>query len=248
MRPVIGITCNYDYRDAVGIASHMGPETQDWDFIAADYVSAVQEAGGIPLVIPQCKNPEEIVGLLDRLDGLLLSGGCDVDPLRYGERAKSYCGTLIPRRDEEECLLVKTAYEKKLPMLGICRGLQIMTVAFGGTLYQDLAREKGAAEHFTLMYPRNSITHTISLKGGSRIAEIFGKETIGVNSFHHQGVKDVPDNAEVTAESEDGVVETVEFKGGHPFTIGVQWHPEMMFDSDEQKRLLKAFAEAAQNK
>lgn len=125
--------------------------------------------------------------MLERLDGLLMSGGCDVDPARYGERVKSYCGTLIPRRDEEEILLVKKAFERKMPILGICRGLQVMTVAFGGTLYQDLARENEALEHFTIMYPRNYETHKMALKEGSQIREIFGKEIIGVNSFHHQG-------------------------------------------------------------
>lgn len=248
MRPVIGITCNYDYRDAVGIASHMGPETQDWQFLAADYVNSVQEAGGIPLIIPQCANPESVMGMLDRLDGLLFSGGCDVDPQRYGERVKSYCGTLFPRRDEEEILLVKKSFEKKLPILGICRGLQIMTAAFGGTLYQDLAREANGEEHFTIMYPRNSITHEIKLKEGSRIAEVFGKDVVGVNSFHHQSVKAAPQNATVTAEASDGIIEALEFSGGHAFTIGVQWHPEMMYDSAEQKKLFRALIEAAQKK
>lgn len=246
MKPVIGITCNYDYRDAVGIASHMGPETQDWQFLAADYVNAVQESGGIPLLIPHCENPESILGMLDRLDGLLFSGGCDVDPLRYGERAKSYCGTLFPRRDEEEILLVRTAIEKKLPMLGICRGLQIMTVALGGSLYQDLGKEAKGEEHFTIMYPRNAVTHEAKLKEGSRVAEVFGKDVIGVNSFHHQSVKTVPENAAVTAESPDGIVEAVEFTDGHSFTVGVQWHPEMMYDSAEQKKLFRALIEAAQ--
>lgn len=183
--------------------------------------------------------------MLERLDGLLMSGGCDVDPARYGERVKSYCGTLIPRRDEEEILLVKKAFERKMPILGICRGLQVMTVAFGGTLYQDLARENEALEHFTITYPRNYEPPKMALKEGSQIREIFGKEIIGVNSFHHQGVKAVPKNAEVTGESPDGINEVLEFSGGHSFTIGVQWHPEMMFDNDEQKKLIKAFVDAA---
>ena len=245
MKPVIGITCNYDYRDAVGIASHMGAETQDWDFLASDYVSALLKAGGVPVIIPQCSKPEVLLDLLDRLDGILLSGGCDVDPACYGERVKSYCGTLIPRRDTEEILLVKAAYEKKMPILGICRGLQVMTVAFGGTLYQDLARENDAAEHFTIMYPRNAISHKIALKEDSRLREIFGKDSIGVNSFHHQGVKSIPANGRLAAEAADDVIEALEFTGGHPFTIGVQWHPEMMYDSEEQLKLTRAFVDAA---
>ena len=248
MKPIIGITSNYDYRDAISQASHMGADTQDWDYLASDYVKAVQEAGGIPIIIPQCENPESILEVLNRLDGLLMSGGCDVDPMRYGDRARSYCGTLIPRRDEEEILLVKTAFERNIPMLGICRGLQIMTAAFGGTLYQDLARENEALEHFTIMYPRNCATHTISLNDGTRLYNIFGADTIGVNSFHHQGVKDVPKNATVAAKSPDGVIEALEFGGGNAFTIAVQWHPEMMFDSYQQKQLFRSFVDAAKNR
>ncbi len=245
MKPIIGITSNYDYRDAISGATHMGADTQDWDYLASDYVRSVQEAGGIPVIIPQCTNPESILDVLNCLDGLLMSGGCDVDPKRYGDRAKTYCGTLVPRRDEEELLLIKNAFEKKIPMLGICRGLQIMTAAFGGTLYQDLATEHGALEHFTIMYPRNEETHTVSLKADSHLRAVFGADTIGVNSFHHQGVKDVPKNAVVTATSPDGVVEALEFEGGHPYTLAVQWHPEMMFDSDQQKKLIKSFVDAA---
>ncbi len=245
MKPIIGITSNYDYRDAISGATHMGADTQDWDYLASDYVRSVQEAGGIPVIIPQCTKPESILDVLNCLDGLLMSGGCDVDPKRYGDRAKGYCGTLVPRRDEEELLLIKNAFERKIPMLGICRGLQIMTAAFGGTLYQDLATEHGALEHFTIMYPRNEETHTVSLKADSRLRAVFGADTIGVNSFHHQGVKDVPKNAVVTATSPDGVVEALEFEGGHPYTLAVQWHPEMMFDSEQQKKLIKSFVDAA---
>lgn len=248
MKPVIGITCNYDYRDAVGVASHMGPETQDWDFLASDYCNAVLKAGGIPVIIPQIEEPERLLELLDRLDGVMFSGGCDVDPKCYGERVKSYCGTLIPRRDEEEALLCRAAFKKKLPVLGICRGLQIMVVGCGGSLYQDLARENDAAEHFALMYPRNCVSHKINLKPDSKLREIFGADSIGVNSYHHQGVKSLPSGAKAAAESSDGVIEAVEFTGGHPFAIGVQWHPEMMFDSKEQMKLFEAFIEAAKEK
>lgn len=245
MKPVIGITCNYDHRDAVGVVSHMGAETQDWQFLADDYVGYVEKAGGIPVLIPQCENPEIMPLYLERLDGLILSGGCDVDPARYGARVKAYCGTLFPRRDAAEIALIKAAYERKMPMLGICRGLQIMTVAFGGTLCQDIAKEKEGEEHFTIMYPRNCATHELTLNADSRIAKVFGKNIIGVNSFHHQCVKTVPDNAEATAESPDGIIEVLEFRGGHAFMLGVQWHPEMMYDSDEQRKLIDALVKAA---
>ena len=247
MKPVIGITCNYDYRDDVGIASHMGPENQDWNFIAADYVRAVEEGGGIPVLIPQCKSLEEIEEILSRLDGVLLSGGHDVNPAEYGQRVKKYCGTLMPMRDRQDIAVVKKAFEKKLPMLGICRGMQIMAVAFGGTMYQDLGAEGDYEEHFTIMLPRNIASHTIHLQENSRIHSIFGEEQIDVNSFHHQAVCKAPENASVTESSEDQVVEALEFNGGHPFTMGVQWHPEMMYDSDSQKKLFETFVDACKH-
>lgn len=245
MKPIIGITSNYDSRDTVGLVTQMGADGQDWDFLASDYAAAVQEAGGIPLIIPQCREPETILELPDRLDGLLLSGGGDIDPRYFGEEAKPCSHASVPRRDEEEILLARAAFAKKLPVLGICRGLQVMTVALGGTLYQDLAEEMGAQEHFIITSPRNEATHEVSLKEGSRLREIFGTGTLGVNSFHHQGAKALPENAAVTALSPDGVAEAVEFEGGHPFTLAVQWHPEMMFDSERQKKLFRAFIEAA---
>ena len=245
MKPIIGITSNYDSRDTVGLVTQTGADGQDWDFLASDYVRSVQEAGGIPVIIPQCRDPESILDVLEGLDGLLLSGGCDLDPARYGEKAGPFCHGLVPRRDEEEILLAVTAHAKKIPILGICRGLQVMTAAFGGTLYQDLTEEKGAPEHFIISAPRNEATHSVSLKDGSRLREIFGADTLGVNSFHHQGVKDVPGNAAVTAVSPDGTVEGLEFEGGAPFTLAVQWHPEMMFDSEQQKKLFRAFVGAA---
>ena len=104
MKPIIGITSNYDSRDTVGLVTQMGADGQDWDFLASDYVRSVQEAGGIPVIIPQCRDPESILDVLEGLDGLLLSGGCDLDPARYGEKAGPFCHGLVPRRDEEEIL------------------------------------------------------------------------------------------------------------------------------------------------
>jgi len=244
MKPIIGITCNYDYRDAVGLASHMGADGQDWIFLAEDYIRAVEAGGGIPLVIPQYKEPEEALDILNRIDGLVISGGHDVNPQLYGQRVKSYCGTLMPQRDAQDILLTQKAYALKLPILGICRGIQILCTAFGGDLYQDLKIEGHYEEHFTTMLPRNKVSHQDTLTESSRLKEIFGEAQIGVNSFHHQAVHHLPANAVATAKSEDGVVEALEFTGGHPFTIGVQWHPEMMFDNVKQLKLLQAFVAA----
>ena len=244
MKPLIGITVNYDFHERIGEVTGLGTPLQDWDYIALDYANAVEAAGGIPLLIPNCKDPETVLPLLDKIDGLLLSGGSDVDPEIYGEPVKrGKCGPVFPRRDDQEAALLKKAFEKKLPVLGICRGVQFMNAVFGGTLYQDLPSEKGVV-HSVNVYPRNHAVHEVILKNGM-LRDILGTERFGTNTYHHQAVKDVCPNGTVVGTSDDGIVEAMEFSGGHPFTIGVQWHPEMMYDSPVTAKLFAAFIDAA---
>lgn len=248
MKPLIGVSCNYDYRDDVGLASHMGAETQDWDFLAADYIRAVENAGGIPVIIPQLVNTKEAEKILDRLDGIILSGGHDVNPQLYGEQIKGCCGTLMPMRDEQDITLARAAWEKGVPTLGICRGMQVMAVAFGGTMYQDVKVEIDTENHFYMMLPRNYPSHKVVLEDGTYLKEILGDKIIGVNSFHHQAVHEIPAIAKMAAVSEDGLIEALEFGGEDRFFLGVQWHPEMMFDSDQQKKLFQALVKAAEKR
>ena len=243
-KPVIGITCNFDYRDAVGMVSGMGITGQDWDFVSGDYVYILEKAGGIPVLIPQYKDLEAARPFLDQLDGVLISGGHDVGPERYGAFPKGYCGTIMPVRDEQDLAISKYFLEKKKPILGICRGIQIMNVACGGTLYQDLEKEGGFEHHFGDKYPRNIPWHRVNLEKDSVLESIYGTEEIRVNSFHHQAIKDPGKKVKITAWSEDHVPEAMEVEG-HPFALAVQWHPEMMYDSAEQLKLLRAFVEAA---
>jgi putative glutamine amidotransferase len=241
MKPLIGITCNYDYRELVGIASCMGVAGQDWNFLSGDYVYAVQEAGGIPVLIPQFKNFDDAKVLLDRLDGVLVSGGHDVGAENYGAFPKPYAGMVVAMRDAQDIAVTKyMTFERDKPVLGICRGIQIMNVAFGGTLYQDLEKEGGFEHHFGDKYPRNTPWHSVSFEKNSLMASIYGADKIMVNSFHHQGVKTAGKDVRITALSSDGVSEAIELQG-HKFVVGVQWHPEMMFDSQEQKKLLRFF-------
>ena len=195
-RPLIGVTCNYDYRDTVGITSGMGIVGQDWNFVAGDYVYILEKAGAIPVLIPVYKDCDEesIKEFLNKLDGVIISGGHDVGPEQYNTPTKGYCGTIIPQRDNHDIAVAKYFMnEIKKPILGICRGIQIMNVAAGGTLYQ--------------------------------------------------AVKDPGKDIEIIAKSADGVPEAIVQKN-HPFSVAVQWHPEMMYDSDEQLKLLKAFVDA----
>ena len=155
-KPVIGVTCNFDYRDAVGMVSGMGITGQDWDFVSGDYVYILEKAGAIPVLIPQYGDLEAAKPFLEQLDGVLISGGHDVGPERYGAFPKGYCGTIMPMRDEQDIAISRYfMMEKKKPILGICRGIQIMNVACGGTLYQDLEKEGGFEHHFGDKYPRN---------------------------------------------------------------------------------------------
>lgn len=243
-RPLIGVTCNYDYRDTVGMTSGMGICGQDWNFVAGDYIYILEKAGAVPVLIPRCDQFETITPLLDQLDGILISGGHDVGPERYNAFPKGYCGTIIPQRDEFDLAVTKYAFAKNKPILGICRGIQILNVARGGTLYQDLEKEGNFEHHFGDKYPRNVAWHKVTLAEGSLLHRIFGEDEIGVNSFHHQAVRDPGDGVKIVARSSDGVPEAIEVEGFR-FAAAVQWHPEMMYDSDQQLKILKAFVEAS---
>lgn len=244
-RPVVGITCNYDYRDAVGMVSGMGITGQDWNFVSGDYIYALETAGALPVMLPIYRiDMEELKPLLDSLDGVLITGGHDVGPEQYGMTAKGYCGTIMPMRDKQDIAIARYFMEeRKRPILGICRGVQIMNVAVGGSLYQDLEKEGGFEHHFGDQYPRNTAWHGLKIAEGTALERIYGANALKVNSFHHQALKTPGRNAVITAWSDDGVPEGLEL-ADHPFALGVQWHPEMMFDSEEQMKLVKAFVEA----
>lgn len=245
-RPIIGVTCNYDYRDTVGMTSGMGITGQDWNFVAGDYIYILEKAGALPILLPIYKNCEDSdwKEYLGTLDGILISGGHDVGPEHYGQSAKGYCGTIIPERDRQDLEIARYAmYEAKKPVLGICRGIQIMNVAAGGTLYQDLEIEGKYEHHFGDKYPRNYPWQCMKLAEGSILESIYGKSEVWVNSFHHQAVREPGKGFEVIATSQDGVIEAI-VQEDHPFSVGVQWHPEMMYDSAEQQLLLNAFVDA----
>lgn len=243
-KPIIGITCNFDTKDEVGVVSHMGLAGQKWHFIADNYVASVEAAGGIPVLIPICGDLENAKLLVERMDGVLISGGHDVNPEEYGERVKGYCGELMLPRDRQDIDLTRYLLEETdKPVLGICRGTQIINVAAGGTLYQDLKIQGGFEHHSCEMYPMNAAVHSVTIKNGSKLSGIYQNDQVCVNSFHHQGVKDVADGYMASAVSEDGVTEGIE-RIGERFVLGVQWHPEMMYDSEEQQKVFRAFVEA----
>jgi len=212
----------------------------------ASYLRAVAAAGGIPLIIPTLLSQEQLAQALDRLDGLVLTGGPDIDPLIFQGRAHPRVYGIDAQRDTLDLALVRLAAARRKPFLGICRGIQAINVALGGTLYTDIADQKQQSLRHDWYpdIPRNHLAHPVELEPASRLAQILGGSRFEVNSLHHQGLEQIAPGLTVTAHSPDGLVEAVELEG-HPFGIGVQWHPEWLQEHAPQRALFSALIEAA---
>ncbi len=254
LHPIIGITANYSFDGSGEYAEGIGAKEQDWQLLADDYVTCVVRAGGIPLILPVIREGRDRTvtrRLLELADGVLFSGGSDVDPMRFGQKSAGRTGAVVPERDEQELFLARTVLEETdRPVLGICRGIQILNVALGGTLLQHVP-DGGFTSHSLGMYPRQIPSHRVRIEGDSLLGKLTGTECLPVNSLHHMAV-DVPaPTLRVTARSEDGVIEAVELKEnpGGRFFLGVQWHPEMMAFADPvQQGLISAFVQAARDR
>lgn len=242
MRPIIGITSLLSCCEANGEFTFV-PE--EYHLLGDSYVTAIEKAGGIPMILPSFRDPSLMEEAVSCLDGVLLSGGFDIDPALYGEPVAGTSGPVSVRCDAAGMALVKYVMSRtQLPVLGICRGAQLVNVAEGGSLIQDL-RSAGKGEHRLNLYPRNYPAHGVKLEAGSRLADIFGGEEIRTNSFHHQAIRETAPGWKVTAVSAaDGVIEAVE-KPGERFAVCVQWHPEAMYDTDAEQALFRAFVDAA---
>lgn len=199
--------------------------------VSDDYVSAVEKAGGIPIVLPIVDEEESIKEQVARVDAIVLSGGYDIDPIHWGEEISPKLDRIFPRRDAYELKVIRYAREMKKPILGICRGHQILNVAFGGSLYQDIFDLPGVLQHVQKAKPYEA-SHSIQTKEGSFLREVIG-ESRRVNSYHHLAVKDLGKGLEVSAVAPDGIVEGIEYHGEDEFIIGVQFHPEMMHRHEE---------------
>lgn len=217
-----------------------------WYGTPFSYIHAVQRAGGIPLLMPPVFSEDQILALLERLDGVLIIGGGDLDPNLYQGETHPRVYGIEPERDAVELMLVRSVLKTSKPLLGICRGVQVMNVALGGTLYSDIADQKpGAIKHdYYPDFPRNTLAHAVEIEAQSRLAQMLGGTQFEVNSLHHQGIREVAPSLRVTAHAPDGLVEAVEVEG-HPFAIGVQWHPEWLQEHAPQRALFSAFIRAA---
>ncbi|MBP3270336.1 MAG: gamma-glutamyl-gamma-aminobutyrate hydrolase family protein [Bacteroidales bacterium] len=213
--------------------------------VSRSYTDAIFRAGGIPVILPQVDNPAAAAEMLSRLDGMVLTGGPDLNPAYYGESVLNGTVEIDAHRDTVDILYAKAALESKKPLLAICRGEQLLNVVLGGSLYQDLPSQKpGDIAH------RQSIdskipTHSVSVVEGSALYRIMGRKSLDVNTLHHQAVKTPSDKVIVTAYSPDGVVEAYEGKDKGQWLLAVQFHPEVLVRAnDDWLALFKAFVKA----
>jgi putative glutamine amidotransferase len=215
------------------------------------YFLALTSVGAVPWMIPLLDNDADTLrAIYDNLDGLFVAGGVDVDPASYREARHTSCGVTDVPRDVVELTMTRWALEDGKPFFGICRGMQILNVVRGGTLYQDCTEQyPGSIKHDYFPnagYARDHLAHEIDVEPGSRLHAAFGAERVLINSMHHQGVRDLGDGLVPTAFAPDGLIEALETPNG-AFAVGVQWHPEMLIDRDTGTRqLFTHFIEAAQ--
>lgn len=214
--------------------------------VYANYIAALQRAGLTPVLVTPAHSAEAILQLVGICAGLVLAGGDDIDPARYGQEPIPELGLVNPPRDAAECRAIAAAAELDMPILGICRGHQLLNVFFGGTLIQDIPSAMGADVTHSQSAPWGAHHHEVTVHPGSRLGDAIGLERLEINSFHHQAIDEVASNLEVTARADDGMIEGVESRD-HRWIVGVQWHPERYEararDSDPNVRLFNAFAE-----
>ncbi len=243
------ITCEEHMKNPlIGITSYQGKNEKGLPIIALlrAYVDAIVTAGGIPILIPSTLSDKTISSLYDRLDGILFSGGGDISFERTNSVHHPQITGKDIERDSIEFLLLDKLKKDSKPFLGICRGIQVINVGTGGSIYTHIQDQlPGALKHdYYPDYPRTHLAHNVRIEKGSHLENILDLEEMSVNSLHHQGIKDVSSALIPAAYSPDGLVEALELPN-HPFGIGVQWHPEWMIDQPATGRFFKAFIKAA---
>lgn len=231
MKPMIGVVSLYD-------------ETKESYWMLPGYLDGLEEAGACGAVLSLTEDRDALARYARDFDGFLFPGGHDIDPALYGEEKSGKCGIICPERDRMERLFFPMALETGKPLLGICRGVQLFNVMLGGTLYQDLPTERPSEVEHHGDPPYDQVIHWAELPEGSPLRGILGVESLGVNSYHHQGIKRLGKGLAVGAAAPDGLPEAL-FVPGHPFALAVQWHPEFSHKSDENSRkIFRAFVDA----
>lgn len=233
-QPIIGVTPHYD-------------SDNNRICIATNYLNSVKNAGGAPILLPLETDKTSLLRISEICDGFLFTGGPDITPFRFGEETIQQCGEVLPKRDEMEELLFNIAMKSGKPIFGICRGIQVLNVFLGGTLYQDVAAQFPSPLKLahSQKSARNVLSHSVAINRDTLLHDILQKDYIQVNSFHHQAVKDVAPSLKVAGTSPDSIVEAV-YLPGHKFFLAVQWHPEhLIYDKEDALLLFKAFVNAS---
>ncbi len=235
MHPVIGIPCRAVYREGSKRPMYGNNRT---------YIHAVENAGGLPILIPLLKDYQTLEGLISRLDGILFSGGFDLQPSLYGEERHEALGQCDPELDELEIAMANWALQEDMPILGSCRGMQLLNVVLGGSLYQDIASQyPGALEHCPDR-DRTEASHLVTIEEGSQMEKIMEVQQVAVNSLHHQAIKQLGAGVRITGRAPDGIAEMLEVPGRR-FVVAMQSHPEEMYaNTVECERLFRAFVAA----
>ena len=234
MKPIIGI---------------LGPVDDDGSInLLHTYSAAIEKAGGVPILLPFTENEETLSEYVSACDGFLFSGGVDVEPKRFGEETKSECGKIQLKRDQLEFSIFKIAFESKKAILGICRGAQVINVALGGTLYQDIPTEIKTDILHRQSEPRNMPSHSVNILADTPLMELIGKERMTANSFHHQAIKALGEGLLVMALADDAIIEAV-YHNDYPYLLAYQWHPERLCDTDtDNMKIFTSFIKAASKK
>jgi putative glutamine amidotransferase len=233
--PLIGVSTS------ITVGAH--PERA---YVNSSYLHAVQRAGGVPVALPPQLSAAALGRLARGLDGLLLTGGGDMDPSRFGEAPHATLYDVVPARDTVETDAIRIALERRLPILAVCRGVQVLNVALGGSLYQDVGTDPGTEVRHSQEAPRDQPTHKVKVRAGSRLAETLGTDEIEVNSMHHQAVKVLGAGLAAVAWAPDQLIEGVELTDPSRFVLGVQWHPEELYaHSEPARRLFAALVNSA---
>jgi putative glutamine amidotransferase len=217
--------------------------------LTSAYLQAIMRAGGIPIMLPLGLSEADLKTVLAHADGVLLPGGGDMHPRYYGEPMSQQIKSLDEDRDQIEWMVTKYTVEQEMPLLAICRGIQVLNVALGGSLWVDIPSQMpGGMNHdFDEDHPPDYLAHDVVVEPATLLAEVLGVTETAVNSLHHQGIKDLAPELRSSAVSSDGLIEGVEIPG-HPFAVGVQWHPEwMMNESTAMVNLFARFVQAAGN-
>ena len=221
MKPIIGILADVDRNRVTSVKG--------------DYISAIEMAGGVPFVFPYVQNDETLGEMVDACDGIFFTGGVDISPDRYGEDKKPTCGEPQLNRDVLEFKAFDMAFKMKKPILAVCRGAQLVNVALGGTLYQDIPTEVDTDTVHRQTEGIYEYSHDVEIKEGTPLFRLCGETRIKANSFHHQAIKKLGEGLAVMAQADDGIVEAVYYTGNR-YICAYQWHPERLFYNDDFNR------------